>query len=156
MNAAQANAWLAAQGFPCLEVSKADGVWYVVGGHEDERIARSVERCLHVVRIEDLTEDLLGQKLNELTEEHRMESAKAAAVALPNVLATIRQHAESHRASAGCDAYSAQEAPRLEAALAAVEELVKRGRALQLRAGRHEWGRFAEALDRVDGRGASA
>lgn len=40
-------------------------------------------------------------------------------------LATIRRHAESHRALAGSDAYSAQEAPRLEAALAAVAELIE-------------------------------
>lgn len=42
---------------------------------------------------------------------------------MKNPLDTIRAHAESHRALAQSDAYSAQEAPRLEAALAAVEEL---------------------------------
>jgi hypothetical protein len=42
-----------------------------------------------------------------------------------DVLATIRRHADSHRAMAETDAYSAQEAPRLEAALAAVAELIE-------------------------------
>lgn len=65
MNRAQANKWLAAQGFPALEVDKADGVWYVVG--EDTRIDETVERCLHVVRVADLTEDALRWKLDELT-----------------------------------------------------------------------------------------
>lgn len=39
-------------------------------------------------------------------------------------LSTVRRHAESHRASAGSDAYSAQEAPRLEHAHAVLLELV--------------------------------
>ena len=43
-------------------------------------------------------------------------------------LAAIRRHAESHRALAGSDAYSAQEAPRLEAALTAVEALIDAAR----------------------------
>lgn len=40
-------------------------------------------------------------------------------------LDTIRRHAESHRALAESDAYSAQEAPRLEAALATLAELIE-------------------------------
>jgi len=42
-----------------------------------------------------------------------------------DVLAVIRRHAESHRSAAASDAYSAQEAPRLEAAFAAVAELIE-------------------------------
>ena len=41
-----------------------------------------------------------------------------------DVLAVIRRHAESHRAAADTDAYSAQEAPKLEATCAAVAELI--------------------------------
>ncbi len=41
-----------------------------------------------------------------------------------DVLAVIRRHAESHRALADTDAYSAQEAPKLEATCAAVTELI--------------------------------
>lgn len=40
------------------------------------------------------------------------------------VLNTITRHAESHRRMAVSDAYSAQEAPRLEYALAATARLV--------------------------------
>lgn len=42
-----------------------------------------------------------------------------------DVLAVIRRHAKSHRAMAETDAYSAQEAPRLEAALSVVAELIE-------------------------------
>lgn len=41
-----------------------------------------------------------------------------------NILDVIKKHAESHRALAGSDAYSAQEAPKLEAAWEAIHELV--------------------------------
>lgn len=40
-------------------------------------------------------------------------------------LEVIRKHAESHSALSGSDAYSAQEAPKLEAALQAVHDLVE-------------------------------
>lgn len=69
MTRAGANRWLSAQGFPALEVDKAEGVWYVVGGGDDTRIDQSVERCLHVVRLADLTESDLAAKLDELTEK---------------------------------------------------------------------------------------
>lgn len=42
-----------------------------------------------------------------------------------DVIAVIRKHAESHRALAGSDAYSEQEATKLEATLAAVAELIE-------------------------------
>lgn len=42
-----------------------------------------------------------------------------------DVLATIRRHAESHRAMAEMYAYSKQEAPRLEAAYSAIEDLIE-------------------------------
>lgn len=41
-----------------------------------------------------------------------------------DILDVIKKHAESHRALAGSDAYSAQEAPKLEAAWDAIHELV--------------------------------
>lgn len=40
-----------------------------------------------------------------------------------DVLAVLERHAESHEAMAVSDSYSAQEAPRLRAAIAAVREL---------------------------------
>jgi len=40
-------------------------------------------------------------------------------------LEVIRKHAESHNSIAASDAYSAQEAPKLEAALQAVHDLVE-------------------------------
>ena len=67
MTRAQANNWLAARGFPELEVDKAEGVWYLIGGLDDERIDQRMERCLHVVRLSDLTEADLQSKLEELT-----------------------------------------------------------------------------------------
>lgn len=70
MTRKQANSWLAARGFPGLEVSKAEGIWYLVGGHGDPRIVNfGVDRCLHVVRLADLTEQDLSSKLDELTKE---------------------------------------------------------------------------------------
>jgi len=65
MNKAQANAFAASKGFPGLTVSKAEGVWYLVG---DEGVSNEyVERCLHIVRLADLTEDVLSWKIEELT-----------------------------------------------------------------------------------------
>lgn len=51
-----------------------------------------------------------------------------------DVLAVLRRHAESHRASAETDAYSAQEAPQLDGAVAAVAELIKTVDLLQRKA----------------------
>jgi hypothetical protein len=47
-----------------------------------------------------------------------------------DVLAVIRKHAETHRALAGSDAYSEQEAPKLEATHAAVADLIEAHKAL--------------------------
>lgn len=44
---------------------------------------------------------------------------------MSDVLTTIRRHAEVHRMLAISDAYSEQEAPRLERAQSAVSELVE-------------------------------
>jgi len=52
-------------------------------------------------------------------------TAIQAQTAAVDVLAVIRRHAESHRSAAASDAYSAQEAPRLEAAFAAFAELIE-------------------------------
>lgn len=54
-----------------------------------------------------------------------MTTDKTPATMAVDVLAVLRRHAESHRASAGSDAYSAQEAPRLEGAIAAVAEMIE-------------------------------
>lgn len=67
MTRAEANRWLAAQGFPALEVDKAEGLWYLIGGLDDARLDQSRERCLHTVRLSDLTEETLRWKLDELT-----------------------------------------------------------------------------------------
>lgn len=116
--------WLSSHGYPSLSVDKAEGVWYIVGGGDDPRIDQSVERCLHIVRLADLTPVVLRSKLDELTEAHRMETANSAPAPV-DVLATIRRHAEAHRALASSDDYSAQEAPRLEAARDAIAKLVE-------------------------------
>jgi len=50
---------------------------------------------------------------------------KTPATLAVDVLAVLRRHAESHRASADSDAYSAQEAPRLEYAVTAVAKLIE-------------------------------
>lgn len=42
-----------------------------------------------------------------------------------DVLAVILRHADSHRQNAGSDAYSAQEAPKLEMAYSAVAGLIE-------------------------------
>lgn len=42
-----------------------------------------------------------------------------------DVVAVLRQHADAHLSAAASDAYSHQEAPKLEAACAAVSALVK-------------------------------
>lgn len=67
MNVSKANKFLAAAGFPDLTVNKAEGVWYMIG--DEGVVNQHVERCLHVVRLDDLTEEVLTWKLNELTKE---------------------------------------------------------------------------------------
>lgn len=62
----QANRYLADRGFPDLEISKADGVWHIVGGHDDPRISDEPERCLHVCRLEEVTASVIERKLGEL------------------------------------------------------------------------------------------
>lgn len=62
-----------------------------------------------------------------------MTTDKTPATLAVDVMAVLRRHAESHRASAGSDAYSAQEAPRLEGAVAAVAELIEATTALRAR-----------------------
>ena len=65
MNAKSANNLLSKSGFSGLFVNKADGFWYLLGDDGVKNL--NVERCLHVVRLSDLTEDVLAWKLNELT-----------------------------------------------------------------------------------------
>lgn len=65
MNVASANKFLSSAGFPGLFVSKAGGIWYLLG--DDGVVNLSVERCLHVVRLADLTKEVLTWKLEELT-----------------------------------------------------------------------------------------
>jgi hypothetical protein len=55
MTPVQAKRYLAKTGHPDLYVSKAEGVWYLLGGDSPKYNSR-VERCLHVVRTSDLTE----------------------------------------------------------------------------------------------------
>ncbi|HZX80106.1 MAG TPA: hypothetical protein VFE72_04020 [Lysobacter sp.] len=58
---------------------------------------------------------------------HLLANAAGECPAAP--LATIRRHAASHAALAGSDAYSAQEAPRLQAAANAATELAEAAKA---------------------------
>lgn len=67
MNKTQANNFLAKAGYAGLIVDKAEGVYYLIG--EEAGIDWSVDRCLHVVRLSDLTEDQLTYKLSELFKE---------------------------------------------------------------------------------------
>lgn len=73
-----------------------------------------------------------------------------------DVLAVLRRHAESHRASAGSDAYSAQEAPRLQYAVSVVAELIEAveayAEAEAALANREIKGVNAESLDRLQPR----
>lgn len=62
----QAEAFLKKAGFPNLSVDKAEGVFYLVGGTDDDRINQYLERCLHIVRWSDMTFDVLEGKLEEL------------------------------------------------------------------------------------------
>ena len=51
-------------GFNGLFVHKAEGIWYLLG---DEGVVRDdLERCLHVVRLADLTSDIVIAKAEEL------------------------------------------------------------------------------------------
>lgn len=68
MNKNAANRYLANLGFPELEVDKAEGVYYIVGGRDDDRIDQFIERCLNVVRLSDLSTSDLDWKLRELTQ----------------------------------------------------------------------------------------
>lgn len=65
MNRNEANKFLAKIDAD-LFVNKAEGVWYLLGG-DDNKYDPCVERCLHVVRASDLTEDVLKWKIDELT-----------------------------------------------------------------------------------------
>lgn len=67
MNKSSANKLLAALGHGDLEVSKAEGVWFIVGAHDPSKYDVSVETCLHVVRLSDLTESDLLEKIAKLT-----------------------------------------------------------------------------------------
>lgn len=51
---------------PDLFIDKAEGVWYLLGG-SDDRYNPFVERCLHIVRLSDLSERDLQLKIDELT-----------------------------------------------------------------------------------------
>jgi len=64
MNTSQANKFLAEAGFPDLFLHKAEGVWYLLG--DEGVVNHAVERCLHVCRLSDLTEQILRWKLAEL------------------------------------------------------------------------------------------
>ena len=55
-----------------------------------------------------------------------------------NVQEVLQRHADSHRRLAGSDAYSAQEAPRLQAAVEAIAQLVEVAGAAQKKLHGHE------------------
>lgn len=64
---AHANRLLERTGYPGLEVSKAEGVYYLVG--DEGVVNHDIERCLHVVRIKDLDQHWLLFKAASLTTE---------------------------------------------------------------------------------------
>lgn len=71
------------------------------------------------------------------------------------VLGVIFRHVESHWAMAGSDAYSAQEAPKLEKAYSALSELIEACEALKKYPDDTEiQGEFCTALARVKGESA--
>lgn len=70
MNALEARSFLRKIGHPDLHVSKAEGVWYLLGG-DYPKYNSKVERCLHVVRLSDLTEKVLRWKVDELMDKTR-------------------------------------------------------------------------------------
>jgi hypothetical protein len=72
MNRRQADQYLAQRGYPDLGVHKAQGVWYLIG--DTGVVNHHVERCLHVVRLQDLDHAVLDRKLQELTDPHEIYS----------------------------------------------------------------------------------
>lgn len=62
----EANRYLVRAGYPDATVNKAEGVWYLLGD-DPSFVNHSVERCLHVVRLGDLTPATLDWKLRQLT-----------------------------------------------------------------------------------------
>ena len=66
MDRKTANKILASLGYPDATVEKAEGIWYLLGD-DPKFVNQNVERCLHVVRLDDLDEDVLNWKLGELT-----------------------------------------------------------------------------------------
>lgn len=72
MNSKQAANFLSSIGHSELSLHKAEGVWYLIGG-SDEAYKGDVERCLHVVRLEDVTEDCLRWKVEELVKRDPMD-----------------------------------------------------------------------------------
>ena len=66
MNKQQASKYLTQAGFPGLFIDKAEGVWYLLG--DEGVVDQSVERCLHAVRLEDVSVDMLRSKLCELAD----------------------------------------------------------------------------------------
>lgn len=65
MNNRKADEYLANRGYPGLFIAKAEGVYYLLG--DEGVLNHAAERCLHVVRLSDLTEKDLEWKLRELT-----------------------------------------------------------------------------------------
>lgn len=66
----QLNAALAAAGIAHAEVSKAEGVWYLVG----EAFDGTEETCLHAVRLSDLTpEGVVAEARRVIAAQHRFD-----------------------------------------------------------------------------------
>lgn len=54
--------------YPGLELWKHDGIYYLVGD-APQVVNHRVERCLHVVRLSDITPAILDSKIAELTDK---------------------------------------------------------------------------------------
>lgn len=64
MNRKQIEQHLLNRGRLGMEVSKAEGVWYLIGC--EEQYDGTVERCLDAVRLDQITPEVLDWKLTEL------------------------------------------------------------------------------------------
>lgn len=71
MNLKQTRKYLDSKGYTGLEVSKAEGVYYLIGC--EEQFDGQVGRCLDAVRLDQVTPDVLDWKLRELERSRREE-----------------------------------------------------------------------------------
>lgn len=59
------HAWAKKRG---MDLRRFDGIWYLTG-EPPEVINHTVERCLHITRLDDMTLGILEAKYEELTRD---------------------------------------------------------------------------------------